>query len=112
MLSVFVGQASAEAPTVPLVKHTPQELAVAIANKHNLNVGRFLGTIQCESNWDIEAVGDNGTSFGLAQLHHPERDWGITIEQAKIPEVALEIMADAWVKGEQGRWTCWRTLYK
>lgn len=107
-MGVLIPQTRAEAPIKP---PTPQQIAASIATKHGLNVDRFLKTIECESSWNIKAIGDNGTSFGLAQLHHPVRDWNTTIEQANTPEIALEIMATAWGKGEQSRWSCWRTLY-
>lgn len=94
-----------------MVARSPQETAIAIATRHNLNVGHFLAVINCESGWVIDAEGDHNTSFGLAQLHNPVRDWGITIEQANTPEIALEIMAEAWEKGEQSRWSCYNNLY-
>lgn len=94
--------------TVALVQpETPKEIAVRIATEHKLNVTRFLKVIDCESKWDTHAIGDKGTSFGLAQLHNPVRDWGITKEEAFDPETALEIMAIAWEKGQQKRWSCY-----
>jgi hypothetical protein len=90
---------------------TTQELAAYIATKHGLNVNRFLKTIECESGWNARAVGDNGTSFGLAQIHYPARDWGITREDAYTPEIALEIMAQKWEDGEAWRWSCWSSLF-
>lgn len=97
-------------PTDPTVVEL-KALATKIAVAHGLNVTHFLKTIGCESSWNAEAIGDDGTSFGLAQLHYPVRDWGINIEQAKTPEIALEIMASAWDRGEQGRWSCWKMFY-
>ena len=88
-----------------------KELALKTANKYHLNSSQFLGTIQCESQWNTKAVGDNGTSFGLAQLHYPERDWGLTVEQAETPQIALETMAIAWTKGLQLKWSCYRILF-
>lgn len=85
--------------------------ASSIAQAHGLNVNRFLNVIQCESHWNPNAVGDQGTSFGLAQLHNPVSDWGITSTQAKNPEVALPIMAKAWEDGKQRKWSCWTILY-
>ena len=90
---------------------TTQEVAEYVAEKHHLNVYRFLKTIECESKWDTHAIGDHGTSFGLAQLHYPMRDWGVTKEDAQVPEIALEIMAKAWERGEQRRWSCWTSLF-
>jgi hypothetical protein len=117
-VGVLVPQARAEAPIVPL--EAPKwaigavelrNVATTVATEHGLNVRHFLGTVGCESGWNTEAVGDSGTSFGLAQLHNPVSDWGITIEQAKNPYLALDIMAEAWVRGEETRWTCWVKKY-
>ena len=96
---------------VEVVLQTPQELAVQIAHEYGLNTEHFLATIKCESGWNTRAEGDGGTSFGLAQLHNPVTDWGITAEEAMTPEIALPIMARAWVRGDAAKWSCWRDLY-
>lgn len=93
--------------TIPVHIETPREVAIRIATEHKLDVVLFLKVIKCESNWDTHAVGDNGTSFGLAQLHYPKRDWGITKEEAFDSEIALEIMANAWEHGQAQRWSCY-----
>lgn len=86
-------------------------IAASYATAYNLNTDLFLKTIECESKWNPSAEGDfvNGTptSFGLAQLHNVQRDWGLTKEKAKDPTVALEVMAKAWSRGEMRRWTCY-----
>lgn len=93
------------------ISTTPRQIAIQTAKEHHLNVGRFLAVIECESQWNERARGDykNGqpTSFGLAQLHYPERDWGITIEQAYDPKISLEIMATSWENGDASRWSCY-----
>lgn len=85
-----------------------QELATEKAQAHGLNVAKFLDVINCESGWDPNIIGDHGTSFGLAQLHYPTKDWGIATTTATDPEVALEIMASAWDRGQASRWSCWK----
>ena len=95
--------------------YTKQEMvriATETALRYGLNVEKFLKVVGCESdNWKQKARGDyrNGvpTSFGLAQFHHPVRDWGMTIEQADDPVYALERMAKAWSQGKQGKWSCY-----
>ena len=104
------------APVVAPVEreYTKQEmvaLATQIALKNDLNAEKFIAVIGCESNWNTHAVGDNGTSFGLAQLHHPIRDWGVTREEAQDPGIALRVMAKAWTRGQQSKWTCYNNLY-
>lgn len=89
--------------------------AKTIAQQHGLDVNHFLQTLTCESHWNPNAEGDykNGvpTSFGLAQLHNPVTDWGITAAQAKDPKIALPIMAKAWEEGKHRKWSCWRIYY-
>ena len=87
-----------------------KDLATEKAKAYGLNVDRFLKTITCESQWDRFAVGDNGLSHGLAQFYHPTRDWNIATSSAYEPEIALELMAKTFEKGEAYRWTCWRLL--
>lgn len=104
-------------------------MATDIAKGHGLNVDHFLSTISCESGWDIYAKGDytldgihffskndappqaEPTSFGLVQLHYPSVDWHIATDTAYKPATVLEMMAVAWGKGEQRRWSCWGRLY-
>ncbi len=100
---------------VPTTKSALQALAKEAAIKHGLNVSRFLAVIECESSWDTNAKGDyrkgEPTSFGLAQLHYPTRDWGIATSSAYVPEIALTLMAEAWVKNKQHKWSCYNILY-
>lgn len=94
-----------------------KSMATDVAIEHGLNVIHFIKTITCESGWDIYAKGDLATttgytSFGLVQLHNPNSDWGIATSTAYKPATALEIMASAWDRGEQWRWSCWRKYYE
>lgn len=108
---------------------TLQSLATSIAKKHGLNVEHFLKVIGCESGWDTHAKGDypdgkggftkkdlapkgsEPTSFGLAQLHYPVEKWGVSVEDAENPAIALEQMALSWEHDEAWRWSCWTALY-
>lgn len=114
---------------VPTTKSALQELAKEAAIKHGLNASRFLAVIGCESQWDRFAKGDwtpgDGkfyhknkappgswpTSFGLAQFHNPIEYWGMTIEDAYDPEIAIERMAKAWENGRHRAWSCYKILY-
>lgn len=119
--AMLLGQQDPSVLTVPMAHAsalTTDELkamATEIAKEHHLNVNRFLKTIECESNWDVYAKGDyvkgEPTSFGLAQLHYPTRDWGVATSTAYEPRFALETMAKKWENGEQRRWSCWSALY-
>ena len=106
-----------------------KQLAVSIANAHNLNASHFIDVIQKESQWDIYAKGDypdgkgnyvtaeyappgsEPTSFGLCQLHFPSRDWGIATSTAYDPEVCLEIMGEQWEEGNASKWSAF-TYYQ
>ena len=63
-----------------------------------------------ESGWHPDAIGDNGTSFGLVQIHllaHPN----ITREQALNPTFALNFIVDEFLKGNEWKWTCYKAIY-
>ena len=106
-----VRSVDAQVTTLAPIKLSPRALAVQIATQYGLSVPRFLATIRCESGWNPKAKGDyrkgKPTSFGLTQLHNPEKDWGLTVEQAEDPVIALEVMAKAWKRNEQWRWSCY-----
>ena len=95
-----------EAASTEFSTSTLQAYASSTATEYGLNVRRFLATIECESGWNPHAVGDAGTSIGLAQLHYPSRDWGISTSTALNPYESIDIMAAAWGRGEAWRWTC------
>lgn len=106
---LFAYPAHATAPITPVQPPlTNEELAQAIAHEYGLNEALFKAVVKCESNFNSDAIGDKGTSFGIAQLHNPSADWGIATDTALNANDALNIMAQAWVRGEQNRWTCWK----
>lgn len=107
--------------TIPIVEAAPlsisdlKAMATEIAKEHKLNVDHFLATIQMESGFDPDSLGDyvNGipTSIGIAQLHYPSKDWGISTSTAHDPTVSLEKMATAWQNDQAYRWSAWCSLY-
>lgn len=68
-----------------------------------------VNTIKCESGFNKDAVGDNGTSFGLVQIHLPAHPY-VTKEEATDPQFALDFIIDAFKNGQQKMWTCARIL--
>jgi hypothetical protein len=64
----------------------------------------------CESNLDSSMVGDNGQSYGIAQIHLPSHP-NITKEQALDKQFAIEFTAKQFAKGNAKLWTCYRKLY-
>ncbi len=81
------------------------------ANRYGVDGDKLLATINCESQFNPQAVGDNGTSFGVAQFHNPVTDWGFSIKSALDPDFATKEMARAWSKGQQRRWSCYKILF-
>lgn len=72
---------------------------------------QIIAVIMCESTWNTQAIGDNGNSFGLAQIHmpsHPE----ITPSQATDGHFAIDFIVSQWAKGNQWKWSCYRILYQ
>lgn len=63
-----------------------------------------------ESTWNPGAVGDNGTSFGIVQIHLPAHP-NVTKEQALDPTFALNFIVDEFIKGNEWKWTCWKEIH-
>lgn len=51
-----------------------------------------------ESGWRYDAVGDNGHSIGLTQLHDQGMGSGLTVEQREDPEINLRTAISAHVR--------------
>lgn len=83
-------------------------MASTTAAQYGLNQALFVKVVQCESSFNPDAIGDGGTSFGIAQLHNPSTDWHIATSTALDARQALAIMAEAWVNHEQNRWSCYK----
>lgn len=67
----------------------------------------LLKTLICESNLYPGAIGDYGTSFGIAQIHlsaHPD----ITKAQALDPKFSIDYAAQQFATGNSSMWTCAR----
>lgn len=78
---------------------------------HHLNTQHFLDTISCESNWNMGAIGDGGTSLGLAQIHLPAHT-EITRAQALDPYFAIPWMASQWENDQAAMWSCWKNYQR
>lgn len=111
MLVLFAQPARAMAPQAhisPVDASLSIERAITLAAaKHGLDAKILTRTIKCESSMNPKAVGDHGTSFGIAQIHlidHPE----ITKEQALDPYFSIEYMAQQFAKGNARLWSCYK----
>jgi len=80
------------------------------AQEAKIRPTEVLGTIQCESNWNPQALGDGGHSRGLSQIHQPSHP-DIAPEQAYDPRFAIDYMVSEMKDGRARQWTCWRNLY-
>lgn len=66
-----------------------RELIRGAARRHGVPENILALIMQAESGWNSRAVGDRGTSFGLAQIHLPAHP-GITREAAFNPAFAID----------------------
>lgn len=69
----------------------------------------FYNTLKCESNFDPAAVGDQGTSFGVAQIHLPAHK-EITKEEALDPAFAINWAARMFAQGDATLWSCYTEM--
>jgi len=87
-----------------------KEYLALITEKYGLNYEELYKVVECESNWNVNAVGDDGRSFGLAQFlkttfeEECNGDYYNSYDQ-------LKCMGEMWDRGMQRRWTCYRLLY-
>lgn len=79
------------------------------ASEGGFEPNSVIKTIECESNFNTNAIGDNGTSYGLVQIHLPAHT-GVTKEQATYPQFALDFIIEAFKHNQQRMWTCARIL--
>ena len=114
MAAAPIGQPLPPLPEQP-TKEQLMAYATDVATEHGLNADRFLQVITCESQWNVTALGDGGTSFGLVQAHKPwtkdnpytDEDESFTKEQAYDPVFAINWMADMWAEDEYRQWSCY-----
>lgn len=91
---------------------TVEDKIRAIAKSKNFQWTDYLIKLaKCESKLDPLAIGDNGNSRGLFQIHkkyHPE----VSTLQAFNIEYATSWTIDMINAGKQGQWTCDRLIAK
>lgn len=94
----------------PELELTVPQMIEKYAVEYRVSAERMTRTIQCESTFNPDAIGDGGHSFGLSQIHLPSHPT-VTREQALDEEFAIKFMAEQFSKGNARAWTCWRKLY-
>lgn len=100
----------AEAAEMPIETADLDAIIDADAAKYGVNRDHLYKTLECESNFDIDARGDDGLARGVAQIrsdYHQE----ISDEQADDPAFAIDFMAKAFAQGKASEWSCWRSLF-
>lgn len=101
---------------------SPEQIKQRIANvsrKYGLDYEQMVGTIACESSWDVNAYNHKdakwGGAYGISQFL--PRTWEHGVEKYGCsgsyndPNDQLDCMARFWKAGKQKWWTCWRVLY-
>lgn len=110
-LILFTDYTMATAPIVEQIKvlTIPQKIVV-YSDKYDVSAAVISNIISCESQFNPNAVGDNGHSRGLVQIYddyHPE----VTHEQAFNEDFAIEFLAKKLAKNQGHLWTCYRKYY-
>lgn len=112
-LGLGLGQSTpALAQTLPPVVYsttTATDIIIAYAVKYGIPAQPLIDTLRCESDFNANAIGDHGTSFGAAQIHlsaHPE----ITKAEAMDPLWSINWTAEQFAAGHADLWTCYREL--
>lgn len=91
----------------PVIKETIQDMADRIADEYDVSRATVRAVIQCESNWNPQAIGDHGHSRGLVQIYDdywPE----VSHQEAHDPEFSIRFLAEKLSEGRGSLWTCYR----
>lgn len=107
---LLASSVSANNLSAPVVSPpTIDELIVQKASEYQVSEALMREIIHCESSGNPNAIGDNGQSFGLVQIHLPS--WpDISEEQALNPDFATTFLAEKLSKGQGYLWTCHRMI--
>lgn len=111
-VSVYASYAptpSVEPKIAPRTCETVQECIIHYSDKYDVSASLMAKVMWCESRYNPNAVGDNGTSFGISQIHLPAHPT-VTKEQATDIEFATEFMAKAFANGDEWMWSCYRIV--
>ena len=100
-------------PSFPIHEEatTTEALIARYASEFDVSATQMAQTIHCESRGNSNAVGDHGTSYGIAQIHLPAHP-SISKSQALDKEWSIRWMAEQFSLKRQSMWTCWRNLYQ
>ena len=111
VLSLTSSTTTYVAPTLPKVEiSSPEWIKGRIthyAKYYGVSEITLNNVVNCESRYNPQAVGYNGTSYGLVQIHLPAHP-DITKKDAINIEFALDFLARMLKNGKGYMWTCWR----
>lgn len=100
-----------ETPIVEVVSLTTrEEMEAYILIETPSRAQEVIATIACESNFNPQAIGDRGNSFGLAQVHRPSHPQ-YSVETLTDPKWSIDFMIQEFKLSHEEKWTCWRHLY-
>lgn len=91
---------------------TPEQVKayiIDIAEQKGLPIKLVTDIANCESRFNKDSVGDNGTSFGVFQIHLPAHP-DITKEQALDPKWSTEWSLNLMKQGGYKHWSCYRKV--
>lgn len=109
----FGSPTPAIAQTLPPVVYsttTAEDIIRSYAAHYGIPATPLIKTLKCESNFNSSAVGDHGTSFGVAQIHLPAHP-DITKAEALDPLFAIDWAAHQFSLNHQSMWSCFNMLY-
>ena len=72
-----------EAPIIPIPEDIPGKIQY-YANKYSISSKMMNAVVKCESGYKPTIIGDNGTSYGIVQIHLP-----IFIQHCQINQIRL-----------------------
>ena len=85
------------------------DLIALYATQYNVSQETMYKVISCESGFKTHAIGDNGTSFGLVQIHLPAHP-KITKKQAFDTDFSVNFLAKNISKHNGNIWSCYRKV--
>ena len=97
-------------PPKPTDKVSLAQVIVETARFHGIDETRFLATAKCESSLNPKAIGDDGSSIGIFQIHLPSHP-SVTREMALDAYWAIKWAAEKF-KADPSIWVCYTKLYE
>lgn len=108
--------ASADTGNQEAIREVRQELQekialyiIAVAAERGVDGSLAWKVANCESGFKHDAVGDQGKSWGVWQIHLPAHPT-VTIEFATDPIKSTEWAMDNLEEGRWGMWSCYRLI--